>query len=236
MERQKWFKEEENLCKNDIVYFKLTDSVLAQDWRLGKVDFVKISRDGKIREVGVSYKCQDLDDDTWKHNVVERPVRSVVKLWNIEDTSLLENLQHAQEIAKLVLDEQKDVNDKSVDDPDLPDGKNVKNNFTNSFSQIDAAYLLSSFAGHDLADPSHYGKRIYPGSSAGQPSHYGKRISVGFASSSHYGKHVNGPEVILTSSVNEENEEAEKDANYSDELKMEKQRERQFEEENVYLL
>ena len=65
---------------NDVIYFKLTDSPLAADWRLGKVEFVKDGRDGKVREVGVAYKSQDIGDNKWKHNVVQRPVRSVVKL------------------------------------------------------------------------------------------------------------------------------------------------------------
>ena len=56
MDRQKWLKEEEDLKENDIVYFKLTDSALAADWRLGKVEFVKQGRDGKVCEVGISYK------------------------------------------------------------------------------------------------------------------------------------------------------------------------------------
>ena len=80
MDRQKWYKEEENLQPNDVIYFKLTDSALASDWRLGKVEFVKEGRDGKVREVGIAYKSQDLADNKWKHNVVQRPVRNVVKL------------------------------------------------------------------------------------------------------------------------------------------------------------
>ena len=66
---------------------------------MGKVEYVNVGRDGKVRSVGISHKImiehdnkvyhEDLD---WKHSVVERPVRAVVKLMNIEDTSLLENI------------------------------------------------------------------------------------------------------------------------------------------------
>ena len=42
LERQKWFKEENQLSKNDLVYFKLTDNALAQDWRMGQICEEKI--------------------------------------------------------------------------------------------------------------------------------------------------------------------------------------------------
>ena len=112
MDRQKWYKEEENLQPNDVIYFKLTDSPLAADWRLGKVEFVKDGRDGKVCEVGVAYKSQDLGDNKWKHNVVQRPVRSVVKLWNIEDTSFLENMKQVQDLVKEILDGNKEQEEK----------------------------------------------------------------------------------------------------------------------------
>ena len=48
MDRQKWFKEEENLKENDIVHFKLTYSPMSPDWLIGKVEFVKLSRDKRF--------------------------------------------------------------------------------------------------------------------------------------------------------------------------------------------
>ena len=41
----------------------------------------------------------------WKHSVVERSVRAVVKLMNIEDTSLLENMKQVQDHVKKILEE-----------------------------------------------------------------------------------------------------------------------------------
>ena len=67
---------------------------MAADWRVGKVEHIKLGRDGKVREVGIGYKIMKENDDglnsdydtagTWSHNVVERPVRHVVRLMNIE--------------------------------------------------------------------------------------------------------------------------------------------------------
>ena len=58
---QKWFHEEENLKESDIVYFKLTDSPLASNWRVGKIEYTMTSKDGKVRTVGVSYN-HDTED------------------------------------------------------------------------------------------------------------------------------------------------------------------------------
>ena len=112
MDRPKWHLEDENLKENDLIYFKLTDSKLTADWKLGKVEYVNIGKDGKVRSVGISHKImtehdnkiyhEDLD---WKHSVVERPVRAVVKLMNIEDTSLLENMKQVQDLVKKILEE-----------------------------------------------------------------------------------------------------------------------------------
>ena len=35
-QRQKWFEEEDNIEENDVVYFKLKDSAMAQKWHIGK--------------------------------------------------------------------------------------------------------------------------------------------------------------------------------------------------------
>ena len=115
MDRSKWHLEDESLRTDDLVYFKLTDSKLAADWRLGKVEYVNIGRDGKVREIGISFKTMD-DDGDWKHSVVERPVRAVVKLMNIEDTSIIENMKKVEELVKIILEKEVPVLDsKKVD-------------------------------------------------------------------------------------------------------------------------
>ena len=110
MDRQKWHHRGENLVENDLVYFKMTDTPLAADWRLGKVKNTKIGRDGLIREVGVSYKIlsNPYDDSSdWTRSVVERPVRAIVKLFNIEDTTILEDMKKVHKLAKEILDSKK---------------------------------------------------------------------------------------------------------------------------------
>ena len=60
----KWMLEPPNLQANDVVLFKLTESSMSSDWRLGKIDSSpRVGRDGKVREVEVSYK---LSNKPWK--------------------------------------------------------------------------------------------------------------------------------------------------------------------------
>ena len=56
LDRQKWQDEDPNLAVNDVVYFKLDASPLKIDWKVGKVEFVKIGRDGKNRELNIAYR------------------------------------------------------------------------------------------------------------------------------------------------------------------------------------
>ena len=120
-QRQKWHSETENLVENDIIYFKLRDSKLAQSWLIGKVEFTNVSKDGKVRTVGVSYK-HDTEDGERKFSIVERPARECIKLFNIEDTSLLDDIRAVQISCKKILDEEQIVPQSILDDtPKMPE-------------------------------------------------------------------------------------------------------------------
>ena len=147
MDRPKWNQSEENLKENDIVYFKLTDSKLSADWRFGKIEYAITGRDGNVRSVGISYKTMIEDDKKvynedfeWKNSMVERPVRAVVKLTNLEDTSLLEDMKKVQDLVKEIIDnkasitknskepddDKLDSNDDGILDTDGPEADDVK--------------------------------------------------------------------------------------------------------------
>jgi len=49
LDRQKWHDEDPCISVNDIVYFKITESPMKAEWRIGKVDSVKLSRDSKVK-------------------------------------------------------------------------------------------------------------------------------------------------------------------------------------------
>ena len=63
------------------------------------------------------------EDDGWRHFVVERPSCAVVKLMNIEDTALIEDIKKVWDLAKeLVKNEKLSVDDlASIDGPEAND-------------------------------------------------------------------------------------------------------------------
>ena len=98
----------ENLKTNDVVYFKLTESEMFSKWRLGIVEKVEIGRDGCVRVVTVAYKDFSSDDPhSWSTRTVERPVRNMVKLFHLEDTCLMDDLNSVYNMAKEILDADK---------------------------------------------------------------------------------------------------------------------------------
>ena len=102
--RQKWHDSDENLEENDVVYFKLTDSVLSSKWLIGKVESVlpSKSKDKKVRNILISYKF-DTEGGQREFRSVERSVRDCVKLWNIEDTTIFEDIEQVRKASSEVL-------------------------------------------------------------------------------------------------------------------------------------
>ena len=73
------------------------------EWRIGKIDSVKKGRDDKIREVNIANKILKEDSDEWRHNVVTRPVRELVKLFEVGDTTFAEDVASVQAAAREIL-------------------------------------------------------------------------------------------------------------------------------------
>ena len=108
MNRQKWHFKAENFKPGDVVYFKITESKMHANWKLGKVEEVKLGQDGYVREATISYKdVSSNEPDDWMYRTVVRPVRNMVKLFNVEDTTLMDDLNKIQSLAKEILDKNK---------------------------------------------------------------------------------------------------------------------------------
>ena len=95
----KWFKLEKDLNEGDIVYFKKDDSVLGSSWTVGKVDQRVVGRDGHIRRVIIKYhKVNENDPSHASLQFTDRSVRSLVKLWSVDEVDLFDDLAELQKI------------------------------------------------------------------------------------------------------------------------------------------
>ena len=99
---QRWFHGDEDLRENDVVYFKLRDSVLSSQWLIGKVEQIIISKDNRVRKILVGYKF-DTEQGERQFRTVERPVRECVKLLNMDDTTLLEDIQAVRDASQFLI-------------------------------------------------------------------------------------------------------------------------------------
>ena len=100
---KKWPNQAENISVGHIVLFKLKDSVLASTWRIGKVEDVHTGRDGLVRGADVSYKNMVPGTDDMQHMVVQRPVKQLVKLFHINDTTLLSDISKVRQVTREIL-------------------------------------------------------------------------------------------------------------------------------------
>ena len=107
LQQVKWFKSSPEIKVDDVIYFQKVDNVLSQKWSIGQVDSVVRSKDGVIRRVTVRY-----------HNAgesfprfTERSVRSLVRLFNVEDTYFVHDLEMTEKMIE-TLEENDEDNDK----------------------------------------------------------------------------------------------------------------------------
>ena len=76
------------------------------------MESVKVGRDGKVRTVNVAYKIlKDDAIDSWSHNVVTRPVRNIIKLFELNDTTFDEDMKAVHNAAKEILTRKGDIKD-----------------------------------------------------------------------------------------------------------------------------
>ena len=98
----KWFKESPELKPEDIIYFQKTESELSNDWTVGQVDSVTKSKDGVVRRACVRY----FNHAEEKPRFTDRAVRSLVKLFNVEDNYFISDMA---EVEAMMFDLQKDA-------------------------------------------------------------------------------------------------------------------------------
>ena len=127
---------------------------MSSKWLIGKVEDCMESRDGKVRKVLIGYKY-DTEQGERLFRTVERPVRECVKLYNIEDTSLFEDIARVREISKKILS-----CDVSWYVPEVEEDvrgflhtvgcNTVLSNVPESFTAADFGYLVQTEFGNDV--------------------------------------------------------------------------------------
>ena len=124
-EYKKWPSRQDNLQVGDIVLFKIKDSCFASVWKIGKIDEVHEGRDGLVRGVDVSYKLVEPGKDNARHMVVQRPVKQIVKLFHISDTSLINDIAKVKKVTETITKRRNKVgtDDDSIDLTKVPDSK-----------------------------------------------------------------------------------------------------------------
>ena len=84
---------------------------MLSSWKVGKIENVTIGKDGFVRHAIVLYKDVSSDcPQDWAHRSVERPVRNI-KLFNIEETILMEDIKAARNLALRILDSNRTLSD-----------------------------------------------------------------------------------------------------------------------------
>ena len=78
---------------------------MSAKWSSGKVEDVKVGADGRVRQVTISYtdtSSENLED--WIHRTVDRPVRNIVKISHIDETTFMDDINAVHDLAKELMD------------------------------------------------------------------------------------------------------------------------------------
>ena len=109
------------------------------------------SKDGKVRTVGVSYN-HDTEDGHKVFIIVDRPVRQVVKLMNIDDTTIIQDIQKVHTDARKRIGDQKLVNvnafDNNLEDP------RVENTFDTNLHSASNSLKRSTYISYTVRNQS----------------------------------------------------------------------------------
>ena len=113
MKPSKWFNDSEvQIVPGDIVYFKKVENELNHQWTVGKVTDVSYSKDGKARKAIIIY--QNASEDFGNKRTTERAVRSLVKLFNVDDKLWTSELSYVDKIIADISEEKTDEESSNV--------------------------------------------------------------------------------------------------------------------------
>ena len=100
----KWFSSSSELKPGDVVYFRKTENELSSDWTVGQVEsIVRNSKDQQIRQATVRYHNANETNPRFS----DRAVRSLVRLFNIEDSYFVRDMAEVESMIKRMEEEYK---------------------------------------------------------------------------------------------------------------------------------
>ena len=127
MRGKKWHEENDNLVPGDVIYFKLQESAMSANWRIGKVEKVKVGADGFVRQVTISYTDTIADNpEDWTHRTVDRPVRNVVKISHIDETTFMDDINDVHNLANKMMNTEDNVQNLDKPETNAESGPNGK--------------------------------------------------------------------------------------------------------------
>ena len=88
MEQPKWFRDDRNLQKGDIVLLLKHENKISSEYRYGMVESVEIGRDNKIRGAYVRYRSHDSNTN----QITYRAVRSLVIIHSVDEINVMQEL------------------------------------------------------------------------------------------------------------------------------------------------
>ena len=92
MHQPKWWKQDRDIQEGDIIFFQKRESELDTSWTLATIDQLVKGRDGLSRRAVVKY--QNPKENF--HRVTDRHIRSLVKVWSVDDQNIDEDLAELQ--------------------------------------------------------------------------------------------------------------------------------------------
>ena len=98
----KWFRSDRDLMINDVVYFQKSESDLTSVWTVGQVEDVVRGKDALIRRVLIRY----FNTGENKARYTDRALRSVVKLFDLHNTTWREDMDMVQKMIDTLGDEE----------------------------------------------------------------------------------------------------------------------------------
>ena len=107
MRASKWtVGRSEPLLVGDIVYFKKVENNISSSWTVGKVVSIKLGRDRTPRRAEVKYH----NPGDFFAKITDRAARSLVKLFNVEDSTWKEDMKEVEKVTKALKEDKTDVN------------------------------------------------------------------------------------------------------------------------------